>query len=48
MARFACGSMTWAQTHGRFVVYQRVTDLPRAGIAGLAAEGYLSLPGAHR
>ena len=32
----------------RFVVYERFTDLPRVGIAGLAAEGYLSLPGARR
>lgn len=41
-------SVTWAQGHGRFVVYERVTDLPRVDIAGLAAEGYLSLPGARR
>jgi lysyl-tRNA synthetase class 2 len=29
----------------RYVVYEHLTDLPRVGIAGLAAEGYLSLPG---
>jgi lysyl-tRNA synthetase, class II len=27
----------------RFVVYERPTDLPRVGLAGLAAEGYLPL-----
>jgi len=48
VTRLACKSVTWAQGHGRLVVYERVTDLPRVAIAGLAAEGYLSLPGAHR
>lgn len=32
----------------RYVVYEQLTDLPRVGLAGLAAEGYLPLPGAHR
>lgn len=32
----------------RFLVYEHVRDLPRVGLAGLAAEGYLSLPGARR
>lgn len=30
----------------RYVIYERPTDLPRVGIAGLAAEGYLPLAGA--
>jgi lysyl-tRNA synthetase class 2 len=30
----------------RYVVYERPVDLPRVGIAGLAAEGYLPLAGA--
>jgi lysyl-tRNA synthetase class 2 len=30
----------------RYVIYERTTDLPRVGIAGLAAEGYLPLAGA--
>jgi lysyl-tRNA synthetase class 2 len=30
----------------RYVIYERTTDLPRVGIAGLAAEGYLPLTGA--
>lgn len=30
----------------RFLVYERPLDLPRVGIAGLAAEGYLPLTGA--
>jgi len=29
----------------RYVVYERTADLPRVGLAGLVAEGYLSLPG---
>ena len=29
----------------RYVVYERTVDLPRVGIAGLAAEGYLPLAG---
>jgi lysyl-tRNA synthetase class 2 len=29
----------------RYVVFQRVGDLPRVGLAGLAAEGYLPLGG---
>lgn len=32
----------------RYVVYEHLGDLPRVGVAGLAAEGYLSLPGARR
>ena len=32
----------------RYVVYEHLGDLPRVGIAGLAAEGYLSLPGIRR
>jgi lysyl-tRNA synthetase, class II len=32
----------------RFVVYEHLGDIPRVSIAGLAAEGYLSLPGARR
>lgn len=28
----------------RFVVYEQLVDLPRVGLAGLAAEGYLALP----
>jgi len=35
----------WEQ---RFVVYEQLGDLPRVGLAGLAAEGYLPLPGARR
>jgi lysyl-tRNA synthetase, class II len=30
----------------RYVVYERAIDLPRVGLAGLAAEGYLPLAGA--
>jgi lysyl-tRNA synthetase class 2 len=30
----------------RYVVYERAVDLPRVGLAGLAAEGYLPLTGA--
>jgi lysyl-tRNA synthetase class 2 len=30
----------------RYVVYERPVDLPRVGVAGLAAEGYLPLTGA--
>jgi lysyl-tRNA synthetase class 2 len=29
----------------RYVIYERRSDLPRVGVAGLAAEGYLALPG---
>jgi lysyl-tRNA synthetase class 2 len=29
----------------RYVIYQRPGDLPRVGLAGLAAEGYLPLTG---
>jgi lysyl-tRNA synthetase class 2 len=29
----------------RYVVYERLGDLPRVGLAGLAAEGYLPLVG---
>jgi lysyl-tRNA synthetase, class II len=29
----------------RYVVYERTVDLPRVGVAGLAAEGYLPLSG---
>jgi lysyl-tRNA synthetase class 2 len=32
----------------RYVVYERAVDLPRVGVAGLAAEGYLPLAGAKR
>jgi lysyl-tRNA synthetase class 2 len=32
----------------RYVVYERTVDLPRVGVAGLAAEGYLPLTGAKR
>jgi len=32
----------------RYVVYEHLGDLPRVGLAGLAAEGYVSLPGARR
>ncbi len=32
---------TWQR---RYVVYERPLDLPRVGVAGLAAEGYLPLP----
>ena len=32
----------------RYVVYERVADLPRVGLAGLAAEGYLPLVGQRR
>ena len=32
----------------RYVVYEQLGDLPRVGVAGLAAEGYLSLPGDRR
>jgi lysyl-tRNA synthetase class 2 len=32
----------------RYVVYEHLGDLPRVGLAGLAAEGYLSLPGGRR
>jgi len=32
----------------RFVVYEQLGDLPRVGLAGLAAEGYLALPGTRR
>jgi lysyl-tRNA synthetase class 2 len=32
----------------RYVVFERVGDLPRVGIAGLAAEGYLPLVGQRR
>lgn len=32
----------------RYVVYEQLGDLPRVGLAGLAAEGYLTLPGSHR
>jgi lysyl-tRNA synthetase class 2 len=32
----------------RYVVYERTVDLPRVGVAGLAAEGYLPLAGAKR
>jgi lysyl-tRNA synthetase class 2 len=32
----------------RFIVYEGPLDLPRVGVAGLAAEGYLPLPGARR
>ncbi len=32
----------------RYVVYEHLGDLPRVGVAGLAAEGYLSLPGTRR
>jgi lysyl-tRNA synthetase class 2 len=31
----------------RYVVYERQVDLPRVGLAGLAAEGYLPLSGTH-
>ena len=48
MTRLACKSVTWSQGHWRLVVYERVTDLPRVAIAGLTAESYLSLQGAHR
>jgi lysyl-tRNA synthetase class 2 len=30
----------------RYVIYERTVDLPRVGLAGLAAEGYLPLTGA--
>jgi lysyl-tRNA synthetase class 2 len=30
----------------RYIVYERMVDLPRVGLAGLAAEGYLPLGGA--
>ena len=36
---------TW---RSRFVVYEHLGDLPRVSLAGLAAEGYLALPGARR
>ena len=32
----------------RYLVYEQLGDLPRVGVAGLAAEGYLSLPGSRR
>ena len=32
----------------RYVVYERIVDLPRVALAGLAAEGYLPLRGARR
>jgi lysyl-tRNA synthetase class 2 len=32
----------------RYVVFERFADLPRVGIAGLAAEGYLPLVGQRR
>ena len=32
----------------RYVVFERIADLPRVGIAGLAAEGYLPLVGQRR
>ena len=32
----------------RYVVYEQLGDLPRVGVAGLAAEGYLPLPGGAR
>jgi lysyl-tRNA synthetase class 2 len=32
----------------RYVVFERISDLPRVGIAGLAAEGYLPLVGQRR
>lgn len=32
----------------RYIVYEGLGDLPRVGIAGLAAEGYLALPGRRR
>jgi lysyl-tRNA synthetase, class II len=32
----------------RYVIYERTTDLPRVGIAGLAAEGYLPLTGSRK
>ena len=35
----------WERRH---LVYEQLGDLPRVGVAGLAAEGYLSLPGARR
>jgi lysyl-tRNA synthetase class 2 len=34
------------QWQRRYVVYERPVDLPRVGLAGLAAEGYLPLTGA--
>jgi lysyl-tRNA synthetase class 2 len=33
-------SPTWEH---RYVVYESLADLPRVGLAGLAAEGYLPL-----
>ena len=32
----------------RYVVFERFADLPRVGIAGLVAEGYLPLVGQRR
>jgi lysyl-tRNA synthetase class 2 len=32
----------------RYVIYEGIADLPRVGVAGLAAEGYLALPGGAR
>jgi lysylphosphatidylglycerol synthetase-like protein (DUF2156 family) len=32
----------------RYVVFERLTDLPRVGLAGLAAEGYLPRVGQRR
>ena len=36
------------QWQKRYVVFERFADLPRVGIAGLAAEGYLPLVGQRR
>ena len=36
------------QWQKRYVVFERIADLPRVGIAGLAAEGYLPLVGQRR
>lgn len=45
---FAFNRKFQPQWQPRFVVYEHLGDLPRVGLAGLAAERYLSLPGSRR